>query len=379
MTTALHADLALGEIHRAHNWEYATAAAREGASGFVAGDVGKLARQTDENSLWMLISTAPTWARVSSGEGSASSSLEITVIKGTPGTIPAGRVVYVTGWDPGTGAVRVELARANSAATMPAVAMTREAATDAAPGRAVTIGPLIGVLDTAAWPVGTVLYVSAATAGLLATRPTGAAVVQVFGLVCLQASPGHVGIVRDMPAELPNLGPDREWFGDPSSQPVAKAFGDFAEKATPAAADLLLLEDSAASYAKRRVAVGSVHPAVQQAAADADSSTTSTSYVNKLTLNLGTIPAGTYRVGWYAEVHDSSISDDVFCRVQVDGSNTLAEPNLEPKDNTNWIPVSGFAYVALSAAAHSVTIDYRTESAATTAYIRRARLEVVRV
>jgi len=47
--------------HILENWTYANAAARTGATGFVAGDVGKIAYQTDEGSYWRLTATTPTW------------------------------------------------------------------------------------------------------------------------------------------------------------------------------------------------------------------------------------------------------------------------------------------------------------------------------
>lgn len=53
-----------GVIHKPYEWEYANAAARTGASGFVSGDIGKLARQSDDNTLWMLTATTPTWQQV---------------------------------------------------------------------------------------------------------------------------------------------------------------------------------------------------------------------------------------------------------------------------------------------------------------------------
>ena len=58
---SFHKDLVEGDIHVPYNFSYANAAARTGASGFVAGDVGKLALQTDDNSLWLLTATTPTW------------------------------------------------------------------------------------------------------------------------------------------------------------------------------------------------------------------------------------------------------------------------------------------------------------------------------
>ena len=63
---AKHEDVSLGSRHALHNWEYATTIARTGASGFVAGDVGKIARQTDNDTYWVLIATTPTWLAMSS-------------------------------------------------------------------------------------------------------------------------------------------------------------------------------------------------------------------------------------------------------------------------------------------------------------------------
>lgn len=381
MTTALHTDLPEGEIHLVYNWKYTTAVQREAATGFATTDVGKLARQLSDETLWMLITASPpAWVQVSSGEGSASSSLEIAVVKASAGTIPAGSVVHLAGYSVGLGVIFVELAQADSAATMPAIAITRQEITDAVTGKAVTIGPLVGILDTSAWAPNASLYVSASAPGALtATRPTGTGIVQVVALVCAQGNPGSVGVVRDMPAALPNLPQDKQWFGDADAQPVAKSFGEFSEKATRAADDRLLVEDSAASYAKKYVKVGTIHPETQRVASDAESSTTSQAWQNKATLSLGAVPAGTYRIGWYAELKCSSISDDVDVRVQIDGAVNAMEINLEVKDPRNYVPISGFYYTELTAASHTLTLDYYSQSMGVTAYIRRARLECVRV
>lgn len=58
-------------IHIPYNWPYANAAARTGATGFVATDVGKFARQIDDNSIWLLTDTTPTWKSVSHGDFSS--------------------------------------------------------------------------------------------------------------------------------------------------------------------------------------------------------------------------------------------------------------------------------------------------------------------
>jgi len=54
-------------IHVIHNYTYANAAARTGAAGFVAGDIGKVARQTDNNTYYILTATTPTWQQIGAG------------------------------------------------------------------------------------------------------------------------------------------------------------------------------------------------------------------------------------------------------------------------------------------------------------------------
>jgi len=62
-----HKDIELEQIHIGYNWTYADAAARTGATGMVSADVGKFARQLDDNSIWMLTATTPTWIAVGGG------------------------------------------------------------------------------------------------------------------------------------------------------------------------------------------------------------------------------------------------------------------------------------------------------------------------
>jgi hypothetical protein len=66
-----HSVATLGFRHPVHNWEYANAAARTGASGFVAADIGKVAFQLDDKSFWGLQDTTPTWVDLSSTMGAA--------------------------------------------------------------------------------------------------------------------------------------------------------------------------------------------------------------------------------------------------------------------------------------------------------------------
>ena len=61
-----HGNLGLGNIHRLANWEYATASARTAATGFTADDIGKIAKQTDNNTFWELTAVTPAWLQIGS-------------------------------------------------------------------------------------------------------------------------------------------------------------------------------------------------------------------------------------------------------------------------------------------------------------------------
>jgi hypothetical protein len=61
---------ALANIHVPYNWEYDDATDRAAATGFIPADVGKLARQLDDNSLWMLTDDSPeTWVAIGGSAG----------------------------------------------------------------------------------------------------------------------------------------------------------------------------------------------------------------------------------------------------------------------------------------------------------------------
>lgn len=71
---AKHSELT--NVHIPYAFSYADATAREAATGFTAADVGKLARQLDDNSLWMLTDDSPeTWVQVGGTTGGAGGSL----------------------------------------------------------------------------------------------------------------------------------------------------------------------------------------------------------------------------------------------------------------------------------------------------------------
>jgi hypothetical protein len=116
MTESRHGRLTTSEgIHITYQWSYADSTARTGASGFEAYQVGKLAYQEDNDTLWMLTATAPTWVKVGGpdstitledhdhsgdtgdgGELDGSASANVANNQTTPG-LPVVFVVAITG------------------------------------------------------------------------------------------------------------------------------------------------------------------------------------------------------------------------------------------------------------------------------------------
>jgi len=119
----------------------------------------------------------------------------VFVGKNVTGTeIPANRAVYAVGSVEGVPSIGK--ARANAAATMPAIGVTLEAIAHNAFGRIMQVG-LVENVDTSAFAAGNVLYVSAVTAGILvATAPTHPNIPQEIGTILVSdAAVGSVQVV----------------------------------------------------------------------------------------------------------------------------------------------------------------------------------------
>jgi len=189
-----HSESSLGARHPAHNYEYANAAARTGATGFVTADLYKLAVQTDDYSLWILTSTVPTWVEIS-GTAVASSINRIIVAcrKNTAGTITKGQAVRVVGFDDGANEVLIELAQATT--LLPCVGLADGPITDSVAGNVMISGVMHDV-NTTSLVVGGGVYLSdSVLGGWTSTPPTGPSFVQPIG-VCIgvHAIDGHIGV-----------------------------------------------------------------------------------------------------------------------------------------------------------------------------------------
>lgn len=159
-----HKNIGLGNVHIPFNWSYANAAARTGATGFVSSDVGKLAFQQDESSIWMLLTTAPVWGRTipeatitQAGLLSAADKLAIaTFAQGsvtivgrneTGSTIPKGKLVYASGYN---SEALLGLADKDDSAKRPSLGFTVNDILNNTNGNILVQGELEGV-DTSMW------------------------------------------------------------------------------------------------------------------------------------------------------------------------------------------------------------------------------------
>ena len=118
----------------------------------------------------------------------------------------------------------------------------------------------------------------------------------------------------------------------------------------------------------------------QQVESDGESSTSGTSWVEKVSLTTGSVPAGTYRIGWSFEMRTDSSSMTGYARIQVDDTDTVGDMAVRIAPTTGWAMLSGFKYITLSASSHDIDLDYTSSpNGNKTSYIRRARLELWRV
>jgi len=127
-------------------------------------------------------------------------------------------------------------------------------------------------------------------------------------------------------------------------------------------------------------------PRAAAAESDGESTTTATGYQQKLLLTTPVLAAGTYKISFYCEhKSDDGTNDGSEARVDLDSGTIIAETesmNASPggfaAGDGHWLAMGGFREVVLTAAAHTIEIDYR-QTTSNTARIRRARIYVERV
>jgi len=120
------------------------------------------------------------------------------------------------------------------------------------------------------------------------------------------------------------------------------------------------------------------------AVSDGESSTTSTSWQEKTNLQTSNIPAGTYEISWFFEWSFSRTTPPgAKFGVHVNwGAITVSEIDITPTQSYGdggFYASSGFGYVDLDSGSHKIAINYRAGGDSSTAYIRRARIKILRI
>ena len=103
-------------------------------------------------------------------------------------------------------------------------------------------------------------------------------------------------------------------------------------------------------------------------------------YQQKVRLTTGSLPSGTYRIGYSYELAGDSVADEFYARVQINDTDTIHESVIHPSedDPLTYFGFGGFYHASLSGVLN-IDLDYRTGDQLDAVYIRRARLEIWRV
>ena len=146
--------------------------------------------------------------------------------------------------------------------------------------------------------------------------------------------------------------------------------------------DRILIEDAQDGYKKKRIgasafaqaATAFLYPSYRDALAEQN--TTSTTYVNALTLTADpSAKTSIYRIAWSLQIANSKNGKPTWYRVILDTSivEETAVPAVLANSYSNW---SGFQYAALTQdpSGHKIYVDYLADTGST-AYIRNVRLE----
>ncbi len=320
------------------------------------------------------------------------SSVCIFARKGSSGAIAKGRPIYLTGYNVG-GWVEVEEAEATDNAKMPAIGLTTEILTASETKKLAIFGRLANI-DTSSYSLGDSLFVSTTPGELTNIKPQGNNYIQKVGQVIkVDASTGIIEIFgAGRTNDIPNIFP-------------------YTEKVTPHNDDTLFLEDSEDSYNKKKLKISSLgthahsnkteidlvtdgdhdvrtdnpHQLSFNSLADIQydtdegiTSTTSLTYINKLSFNFVPADAGTYIVSWYFEDTNSNVNKGVQTRIELDDTTELGAHTTYPEIAEEYNQHSGFAIVDLGSGSHQIDLDLRLVSTGI-ARVRRTRMYIRKI
>jgi hypothetical protein len=165
---------------------------------------------------------------------------------------------------------------------------------------------------------------------------------------------------------------------------VAAEISTITEKTAPSLTDLLVIEDSAASNAKKRVQIGNL-PNGQfgidfyHSEDESSSSTTSATFQDKLTVVTPAL-TGTYLLWFYCELQANAANKTMVARLyNVTDATEICVRNDRPSQVTVWCAVTGFGIGTLTGSSKTYKIQYQSPDGSTQVTIRRARMMYYKV
>ena len=313
----------------------------------------------------------------------ASKRIGLPVDNSTGGTLTAGTLVYISGYDASTTAPQVTKADGDS--HLAEYVLSADIANAAA--GVVYRGYTLGSQDTSGESVGDPIYLSATAGGWTATALTGAAQLsQKIGVVVTShASTGSVQF--DLPGELLKIG-----SGNLQSKSVAVAAladgtdGELITWSASAVADTVavgtathvLTSNGAGAAPTFQAAAGGGK--ISQVAVNATAltgATTSTSYVDTTNsaVTLTTTKGGL--VAWYfLSGYNNTTSANTYIAMQLDAETEIGTSQVTQNlGNQDYVYSGCYVWSGVSDASH--TIDVRMKVGGGTFTIRRGRLVVM--
>jgi len=115
----------------------------------------------------------------------------------------------------------------------------------------------------------------------------------------------------------------------------------------------------------------------QFATSDAETSTTSTDYVSKVSVTLNATVQDDWIIFGFCEFKCPNISYATFVQLFIDATGE-GQNTRKPVDPTDYLPFITVKVKNLSVGSHSIQLKYRASNAAAAAYIRNARICAVR-
>jgi hypothetical protein len=118
-------------------------------------------------------------------------------------------------------------------------------------------------------------------------------------------------------------------------------------------------------------------PTYQYATSDGEASTTSTSYIGKVSLSFAPPVADDWIIFGFCEFKCPNVNYATFVQLFIDGAGE-GQNTRKPVDPTDYLPFISVKVKNLTAAPHTIQIMYRAGNPAAAAYIRNARICAVR-